>query len=91
MNRFFGFVLFVVFVFGVLVNTRNSKKEPFVDLSENERDAIESPYDLNRHATYKAILHKFQLPSSDHPEKNFCDILGLHGKKCDVSLAFASK
>ena len=83
-------ILFSIFLF-IFIIIPYVKKEAFVQLTDGELNASNSPFDSEKAPIYNKILYQYKFYPSVHKEEKYCDIIELYCKTCKLNLSFASK
>ena len=73
MNNIISFSIFL-FIF---IITPSVKKEAFVQLTDGELNAINSPFDSKKAPIYNKILYQYKFYPSVHKEKNIVILLNF--------------
>ena len=85
-------ILLIIFLSCIFLLTKlKDSNETFLELTNEERNALNEPFDSKKNQLYINILTKYNLPISPLDKKNYCDVRGLFQKNCDVKLTYTNK
>lgn len=91
MNLYIIFTILTIFILIISKLTHTQSKERFSQITKDDLQVVHQPFDSKHNQVYKRILKNFDLPVSPLDKKNYCDVLGIFGKKCDLKLTYTNK
>lgn len=86
-------IIFIILTIFLLIISKlsHSTKERFSQITKEDLQVLNQPFNTKHDQVYKRILKKFDLTVSPLGKKNYCDVLGIFGKKCDLKLTYTNK
>lgn len=91
MKLFVLFIILTIFLIIISKFIQSHSKERFTEFSEEELEVVNKPFNSKSNPIYMRILQKFNLPVSPLDKNNYCDVLSVFGKFCDVNLTYTNK
>lgn len=91
MNLYIIFTILTIFLLIISTLTHTQSKERFSQITKDDLQVVNQPFDSKHNQVYNRILKNFDLPVSPLDKKNYCDVLGIFGKKCDLKLTYTNK
>ena len=88
------YVIFIILTIFLLIITnlnQNKSNEHFSEFTKEELQVVKQPFNSKHNRVYMSILKKYDLPISPLDKQNYCDVLGIFGKKCDLKLTYTNK